>query len=137
MAAALDDAVKATLAQMRTVPIATASADGVPNVVPVRFIRVVDDATIVIADNYMSKSARNLEANPQLALSVWDSEKKLAFQIKGRAEIVKSGKLFDETGAWVSDAKPELRTRAAVVVTVTNVFVCQPGPDLGKDICRV
>ena len=50
------------------------------------------------------------------------------------AETLPSGPLFDETAAWVSAEKPELRTKAAVVVTVTNVFVCQPGPDLGKDI---
>ena len=136
MAAALDEAVKATLAQMKIVPVATASAAGVPNVVPVRFVRAIDDGTIVIADNYMSKSARNLEGNPQLALSVWDADKKRAFQIKGRAEIVTSGRLFEETAAWVLAAKPELKTKAAVVVTVTNVFVCQPGPDLGKDICN-
>jgi hypothetical protein len=42
--------------------------------------------------------------------------------------------VFDETAAWVSAEKPELKTKAAVVMTVTNVFVCQPGPDLGMDI---
>ena len=135
MAAALDEAVKATLARMKVVPVATASAAGVPNVVPLRFVKAVDDGTIVLADNHMGKSARNLEENPQLALTVWDTEAKLAYQIKGRAEIVKSGKLFDETAAWVLAAKPGLRTKAAVVVTVRNVFICQPGPDLGKDIC--
>lgn len=134
MTAALDEVVKAALAGMRIVPVATASAAGVPNVVPLRFVRAVDDGTIVMADNYMSKSARNLQENPQLALTVWDSASKQAFQIKGHAETLTSGPVFDETAAWVSAEKPELKTKAAVVVKVTNVFVCQPGPDLGKDI---
>lgn len=134
MAAALSEAVKAALAAMRIVPVATTSADGMPNVVPLRFVRIVDEETIVIADNYMSKSARNLAENPHLALAVWDSASKQAFQIKGRAQILTSGPVFDETAAWVSAEKPELRTKAAVLVTVTNVFVCQPGPDLGKDV---
>jgi hypothetical protein len=134
MAAALSEAVKAALAGMRIIPVATASATGVPNVVPLRFVRVVGDATIVLADNYMSKSAGNLAENPQLALTVWDSASKQAFQIKGRTETLTSGPVFDETAAWVSAEKPELKTKAAVVMTVTNVFVCQPGPDLGMDI---
>jgi predicted pyridoxine 5'-phosphate oxidase superfamily flavin-nucleotide-binding protein len=134
MAAVLSEAVKAALAGMRIIPVATASAEGVPNVVPLRFVRVIDDRTIVIADNYMSKSATNLAENPQLALTVWDSISKKAFQIKGRARVLTSGPVFDETSAWVLEEKPELRTKAAVLVTVTNVFVCQPGPDLGKDI---
>jgi predicted pyridoxine 5'-phosphate oxidase superfamily flavin-nucleotide-binding protein len=134
--AGLDDAVKATLAQMRVVPVATASAAGVPNVVPLRFVRALDENTLVLADNYMSKSASNLRENPQIALAIWDTQQKRAFQIKGQAEILTAGPLFDETAAWVLAEKPELRTKAAVVLHVTNVFVCQPGPDLGKDLCN-
>jgi predicted pyridoxine 5'-phosphate oxidase superfamily flavin-nucleotide-binding protein len=134
MAGVLTGPVAETLARTDVIPVATASPDGVPNVVPMRFVRVVDDETVVVADNYMGKGAANLRRNPWLALTVWDRESKRAYQIKGRAEVLTSGPLFDETAAWVASLKPELRTRAAVRVTVTNVFVCQPGPDLGTDL---
>ena len=45
--------------------LATASPDGTPNVVPIGFARPIDEDTILIADNYMNKTRKNLEQNPQ------------------------------------------------------------------------
>jgi len=134
MTGVLTGEVRETLERTSVIPVATASLDGVPNVVPMRFVRVVDDETMVVADNYMDKGAANLSHNAWLALTVWDRDSKRAYQVKGRADVLTSGPLFDETAAWVASLKPELRTKAAVRVVVTNVFVCQPGPDLGKDL---
>jgi predicted pyridoxine 5'-phosphate oxidase superfamily flavin-nucleotide-binding protein len=132
--ARLDEATKDVLARMMVIPVATASRDGCPNVVPMAFVKVLDDSTVLVADNYMDKGARNLEENPQVAVSVWDTETKQAYQVKGTAKVVRSGPVFDETVAWVSGIKPHLTTKAAVVLRVTHVYVCQPGPDLGKDV---
>lgn len=41
--------------------LATATEDGIPNVVPIGFARPLDENTILIADNYMNKSRKNLE----------------------------------------------------------------------------
>ncbi|MGZ7119177.1 MAG: pyridoxamine 5'-phosphate oxidase family protein, partial [Methanobacterium sp.] len=43
---------------------ATATEDGVPNVVPIGFARPLDEKTIMIVDNYMNKTRKNLEENP-------------------------------------------------------------------------
>lgn len=94
----------------------------------------LDDSTLLVADNYMDKGARNLEENPQVAVSVWDTETKQAYQIKGTAEILRSGPAFDETVAWVTGLKPHLTTKAAILLRVAHVYVCQPRPDLGKDV---
>lgn len=94
----------------------------------------MDDSTLLIADNYMDKGARNLEENPQIAVSVWDTETKQAYQIKGTAEIIRSGPVFEEAVAWVTGIKPHLTTKAAVVLRVAHICVCQRGPDLGKDL---
>ena len=61
---ALTDEMKETIARNRVVPMATASKDGIPNVVPMASIRVVGDDTIWIMNNYMVKTLRNLEENP-------------------------------------------------------------------------
>ena len=125
---------KDVLARMKVIPVATASKDGCPNVVPMTFVKALDDSTLLVADNYMDKGATNLEENPQIAVLVWDTETKQAYQIKGTAEILRSGPVFDETVAWVTGLKPHLTTKAAVVLRVAHVYVCQPGPDLGKDV---
>ena len=36
--------------------------------------------------------------------------------------------------AWVKESEAGRAAKAAVVVTVTNVFVCHSGADRGKDV---
>ncbi len=91
----IEDA-KRVLAQMKVIPIATASKDGVPNVVPMTFVKTLDDSALLIADNYMDKGAKNLEENPHVALCAWDLETKRAYQIRGVVEVHRSGPVYDE-----------------------------------------
>lgn len=128
-----EDAMR-VLAQMKVVPVATASGDGLPNVVPMTFVKTLDDSAVLIADNFMDKGASNLEENPLVAICAWDLETKRAYQIKGAAEVHRTGPVFDDTAAWVRETKPDSATKAAVVVKVTNVFVCHSGDDRGKDV---
>jgi hypothetical protein len=39
-----------------------------------------------------------------------------------------------EEAATAGGLEPEPHTKAALELTVTNVFVCRPGPDLGRDL---
>ena len=130
----LTEDAKRVLEQTKVIPVATASGDGMPNVVPMTFVKALDDAAVLIADNYMDKGARNLEENPQVAICVWDLETKQAYQIRGAVEIHRSGSVYDEMVAWVKESKPDAPAKAAVVMTVTNVFVCHPAADRGKDV---
>ena len=129
-----EDAMR-VLAQMSVVPVATASqGDGLPNVVPMTFVKTLEDSAILIADNFMDKGATNLEENPHVALCAWDLETKRAYQIKGAAQVHRTGPVFDGTAAWVRETRPDIASKAAVVVKVTNVFVCHSGADRGKDV---
>ncbi len=129
----LTEDAKRVLAQMKVVPVATASKAGLPNVVPMTFVKTLDDSAVLIADNFMDKGAKNLEENPHVAICAWDLETKRAYQVKGTAEVHRVGSVFDETVAWVQESRPEIATRAAVVVSITNVFVCS-ADDRGKDV---
>ncbi|MFZ2376736.1 MAG: pyridoxamine 5'-phosphate oxidase family protein, partial [Methanothrix sp.] len=53
--------VKETLEKQKPVPIATASRSGIPNVVFVGLLKIIDDETLMIADNFFYKTAQNLE----------------------------------------------------------------------------
>ena len=63
--------------------LATASEDGIPNVVPIGFARPVDENIILIADNYMNKTRSNIESNPWIFL-VSKTPKKIHFSLKAK-----------------------------------------------------
>lgn len=131
----LVDAVKEIFNKTAIYSVATASKNGLPNVVPIHFVKLYDDEdTVLLVDNFMNKTLKNLEENPRIAISVWDLGKKEAYQIKGEATIIKSGKPFDDAIAWVQKTMPELNPKSAILLKVTNVYNCQPGPDLGKEL---
>jgi uncharacterized protein len=130
----LTEDAKRVLAQTKVIPVATASKDGLPNVVPMTFVKTLDDSAVLIADNYMDKAARNLEENPRIAICVWDLESKRAYQIKGSAEVHRSGRVYDEMVEWVKETKPDAPAKSAVVLRVDSVYVCHSGSDRGKDV---
>src|SRR5262245_41779106 len=74
------------LAGSRTAKVATVSTGGHPTVVPVWFDLDVDD--LVFETDAKYAKARNLEANPNVAVSVDDEHFPFAFvSIRGRARI--------------------------------------------------
>jgi len=130
----LNEEVKKVMAQTKIFPVATASKDGLPNVVPFAFVKCYNDDTILLADNFMNKSLKNLQENPWIAICVWDSQNKQSYQIKGEAEIITAGSVLEETAAWVKGVIPQLSPKSAILMKVKNVYICQPGPDLGKEL---
>ena len=111
-------------------PVATAAPDGTPNVVPMTFVKALDEESILVVDNFMEKTRKNLESNPAMAICIWDLEGgKKSFQIKGKTTIVTSGKIFDEAKAWVAEKMPALSPKAAVVLKVEKIYNCTPGPN--------
>jgi predicted pyridoxine 5'-phosphate oxidase superfamily flavin-nucleotide-binding protein len=126
--------MKEALGKMKVFPFATASKDGTPNVIPLGIVWLIDDDTIWVVDNFMNKSLSNLRLNPKVAFYVWGPEIKGCFQIKGVAAIKTSGKEFDEMKERVNQKNPALPARSLVVIKITEVFECQPGPKAGMKL---
>jgi uncharacterized protein len=126
--------MKEAFSKMKIFPVATASKDGTPNVVPIGGVELVSDDTIWITDNFMHKSLENLTTNPKIALYVWGPEIKGCFQIKGPALVKTSGRDFDEMKAKINIKNPALPARSLIIVKITDVFECQPGPKAGSKI---
>jgi predicted pyridoxine 5'-phosphate oxidase superfamily flavin-nucleotide-binding protein len=126
--------MKEAFSKMKVFSVATASKDGTPNVVPLAMVRLVDDDTIWITDNFMNKSMSNLRVNPKVAIYVWGPEIKGCFQIKGVTSIKTSGKEYDEMKADINRKRPELPARSLVIMKITEVFECKPGPTAGSKL---
>ncbi|MGZ7070244.1 MAG: pyridoxamine 5'-phosphate oxidase family protein [Methanobacterium sp.] len=112
---------------------ATATKDGVPNVVPIGFARPLNEKTIMIVDNYMNKTRKNLEENPKASLVPRDATK-CPYQFKGTVEIHNSGKLFDDAVDWATSVMSKLTPKAAVILNVEEIYTVQPGPDAGSRV---
>ncbi|RLF21550.1 MAG: pyridoxamine 5'-phosphate oxidase [Thermoprotei archaeon] len=112
----------------------TASKDGKPNAVPIIFVKVLSDEEILIADNFFNKTRRNLEVNPQASLTFWNPETREGYQVKGKVEIYTSGPIFEKAIEVVKAVKPNLQTKAGVLLRVEEVYSIKPGPTAGERI---
>jgi hypothetical protein len=126
--------MKEAFAKMKIFPVATASKDGIPNVIPLGMVELHNDETIWITDNFMNKTISNLRTNPKIAIYIWGPEIKGCFQIKGVTSIKNSGPEYDEMKAGVNRKRPELPARSLIIVKITEVFECKPGPTAGSKI---
>jgi uncharacterized protein len=126
--------MKEAFSKMKVFPLATASRDGTPNVIPVGIAELVDDETVWFVDNFMNKTLTNFRTNPKVAFYLWGSEIKGCFQCKGVVAIKTSGKEFDQMKAKLNIKNPALPARSLIVVKITEVFECKPGPTAGAKL---
>jgi predicted pyridoxine 5'-phosphate oxidase superfamily flavin-nucleotide-binding protein len=115
--------------------VATASRDGVPNVTPKGTVKLLDEQHILFADLFSLKTRKNLEENTKVAVTVVDTTTGKGYQLKGTAEVVSSGPLFEETAKRIKESPKGLPPVQHVVkITVEAVFDQSAGPDAGKQI---
>ena len=126
--------VQEVINKQKPVPVATADSNGKPNVIFVTFLRIVDDETIQIADNFFNKTRANLNENPQISIVGYDSETKRSFQVKGRVDIMTEGPVYEDVKAWVHARSKAMPMMSAVVMHVEEIYNAMYGSDAGKRI---
>ncbi len=115
--------------------VATASREGEPNVTPKGTLKVLDEHHVLFADLFSLKTRKNLVENNRVAVTVVDPATAKGYQIKGSAEVVSSGALFDATGRQLQESSKGLPpVRHVVKITVEAVFDQSVGPEAGKQI---
>jgi hypothetical protein len=128
----LTDEIKESLAATKLAFLATSSRDRMPNVVPIAAFRVLDDATLLISDQFFNKTLANMKENPKASLSWWGE--KGGFQIKGTVTIHTDGEIWQQDVAWMKELRPSLKPKGAVVMKITDVYSVVPGTEPGKKI---
>jgi predicted pyridoxine 5'-phosphate oxidase superfamily flavin-nucleotide-binding protein len=101
--------------------LATADKSGKPNGVPIGIVKVKDDE-IVLADNFMQKTRKNLEENPVAAVSFWSRDDHYGYQLKGRTRIETSGEDFEAMTRSMEERKMPFKPKAVVVMTVEEAY---------------
>lgn len=153
--AKITDEMREIVGKSKGWALATVSKEDMPNVVPIGNCKVLCDNELLLTDNFMRKTINNIKANPdKVAVSAWDWDSVQGYQFKGTARIETSGELFKEADhmarsrakarmilldaprakAEIISRTPQIKPKAAIVITVKSIFKTTPGPDAGKEV---
>lgn len=131
----LNEEIKAVIGKIRIFPLATASKDGTPNVVPVGMVMLQpDDETIWVVDNYMDKTVSNVKENQKASIYVWDPESPDSYQIKGSVTVENLGPDYEEAVKIAHAKKETFPAKNLIKIKITDVYYTTPGPKAGKRI---
>jgi len=115
--------------------VATASAAGEPNVTPKGSLKLLDEHHVLFADLFSLKTRKNLTENKKVAVTVVDAHTGKGYQLKGIAEVISSGPLFEETAKQIKGSSKGLPAVQHVVkIEVEAVFDQSAGADAGHQI---
>ena len=130
----LSDRMKEIFSGQGTFVLGTSDRNGIPNTVPVNAVKLLDDETILVSDQFFTKTLSNLQENPKAAIAFWDKFE--GYQVKGDVEIITSGDLFEQTAAWIKKEGEKLgvplKSKGAIVIKIKEVYSVSPGPEAGK-----
>ena len=102
--------------------LATVNENGKPHCIAVAFVKVVSSDKLLITDNYMVETVRNLKRNPNVSIAVWNKnweENCVGYELRGSAEYFTSGKYYE-----MVKSMPENRgepCKGVIVVTINKI----------------
>ncbi|MFC1907470.1 pyridoxamine 5'-phosphate oxidase family protein [Chloroflexota bacterium] len=123
--AKLNSEIKAVFERQLAV-IATASTDGTPNIGPKGSMHVVDNETLAYSEGTGGKTFRNIQDNPKVAVLVVDRDNSDGYQVKGIAEVLTDGDLF-EIVAKRSEARGRPHPKRVVKIKISEIYSIKPG----------
>jgi len=96
----------------------TVDKNGIPNSIYAGCVSIFGEDTIIVADNYFSKTRANILAGSSGSILFITKENK-AFQIKGPVEYHKEGPVFEDMKKWNPATHPG---HAAAALKVEDVY---------------
>ena len=117
--------------------VATVGPDGMPNVSIKGSGALLDDEHLYFADMFSLKTRENLAHDNRVAVGIHDPERGVAMQVKGHAELLDHGDVFDRVneGLKAASAAAQLPPMKYVVrITVDSVWDMGPGPHAGEEL---
>lgn len=136
--ASLNERMKEIFGKQGVFVLGTADLNGIPNVVPIGAVKILDDETILVSDQYFHKTLNNLKENPKVAISFWETDTGEGYQIKGEAKIQTEGKIYEDTVEWVRQYGEKighpLKSKGAIVIKITEIYSVTPGSNAGQRV---
>ncbi|MBN2111496.1 pyridoxamine 5'-phosphate oxidase family protein [Candidatus Woesearchaeota archaeon] len=105
---------------LEKIPIYIATSDDRmnPHVIAVACVKVIDNKTFLITDNYMKTTRKNIMSNGKIEILVYDKEWK-GYRINGKAKYYDSGKWLKYVkGMKENKGHP---AKGAILVTILKI----------------
>ena len=99
--------------------VATVMPDGRPNAIGVAYVKVVSDNQILITDNFMNQTIKDITQNPNVVLLSWDKNMN-GYKLVGTAEYFGSGEWLERIKQMPKNKG--LPAKGAVLVTVNLII---------------
>jgi uncharacterized protein len=129
----IPDKVKQLFNKTALVSFGTGNKNGQPNVNCVFWKKILDDnETILLIDNFMNMTVKNLAENNQVCLSFWDGGSEEAYKIYGLAKYHTQGNIFELGKKHIQLKNPKRIPKGVIEIKVTEIYLLTPGPDAGK-----
>lgn len=99
MAALPEKVIKAWEDREGPIILSTVNEDGIPNSIYATCVSIFSEDTVVVANNYFSKTLENILADSKGTILFITKEGK-SYQIKGSIEYHKEGSIFEDMKKW-------------------------------------
>ena len=119
--AKLTEEIKSFIAEHEAF-IATASADGMPNIGAKGSTQALDDEHIVFYELTGGRTWENLQVNPRVAIAVADRSTIKGYRLTGKAELVTEGELYDGAKKMAEMLKIPVPPKAAVKIKIDEIY---------------
>jgi predicted pyridoxine 5'-phosphate oxidase superfamily flavin-nucleotide-binding protein len=104
--------------------LASVNKSGNPHNIAVAYVKVISKNQLLISDNYIQETIKNIKNNPKVALVVWACDWKnncIGYELAGKAEYLTSGKYLDLIkNIPINKGEP---CKGAIVVTLNKIKV--------------
>ena len=112
--------------------VATVSADNTPNLSPKGTIIVLDELHLAFADIHSPQTVENLKYNSSIEINVVDPFRRRGYRFKGIAEIISSGKKFNEIISYYKESGVKSSIKSIILVKIEKISeILSPLYDLG------
>jgi len=118
MAALPEKVSKAWKDREGPIVLSTVNEDGIPNAIYATCVSIFSEDTVVVANNYFSKTLKNILAGSKGTILLITKEGK-SYQIKGSIEYHKEGSIFEDMKKWNPKKHPG---HAAAALKVEEVY---------------
>lgn len=112
----------------------TADKQGNPNVVPIFWKKILGDETILLVDNFMKMSKKNLSENSSVCISFWNPDTEEAYKIKGEAAYYTEGKIYEQGKKFIQSKNPKRIPKGVVEIKVKEIYTIKPDSNAGKKL---
>lgn len=101
---------------------ATVDENRNPHCIAVGFVKVVSENQILVTDNYMAETTKNINKNPNIALTVWSrdwEENCEGYELKGTIEYFSEGKWHEEIKKIPENEG--MPCKGAILITINKI----------------